>query len=49
MTMTTAHPIIHIVSTPGVRGRQPRIDGHRITVADVALTYEGARGQWSTG
>ena len=50
MTVTTTiHPIIHIVSTPGVRGGQPRIDGHRITVADVALAYEGARGRWGTG
>ena len=29
-----------IVSTPGTRGGKPRIDGHRITVADVAIWYE---------
>ena len=29
----------YIVSTPGVRGGKPRIDGHRITVADVATWY----------
>jgi uncharacterized protein (DUF433 family) len=29
-----------IVRTPGVRGAKPRIAGHRITVADVAIWYE---------
>ncbi len=29
-----------IVMTPGVRGGKPRIAGHRITVADVAIWYE---------
>ena len=31
---------VRIVSTPGVRGGKPRIDGHRITVADVAVWHE---------
>jgi uncharacterized protein (DUF433 family) len=30
----------HIVSTPGVCGGRPRIDGHRITVEDVAIWHE---------
>jgi uncharacterized protein (DUF433 family) len=29
-----------IVSTPGVRGGKPRIAGHRITVADIAIWHE---------
>ncbi|HEU5117620.1 MAG TPA: DUF433 domain-containing protein [Isosphaeraceae bacterium] len=29
-----------IVCTPGVRGGKPRIDGHRITVSDVAIWHE---------
>ncbi len=29
-----------IVSTPGVCGGRPRIDGHRITVEDVAIWHE---------
>jgi uncharacterized protein (DUF433 family) len=29
-----------IIRTPGVRGGKPRLDGHRITVADVAIWYE---------
>jgi uncharacterized protein (DUF433 family) len=33
-------PADRIVSTPGVRGGKPRIAGHRITVADVAIWYE---------
>jgi uncharacterized protein (DUF433 family) len=37
-----------IVSTPNIRGGRPRIDGHRITVAEVVLAYEGALGSWST-
>jgi uncharacterized protein (DUF433 family) len=31
---------VRIVSTPGVRGGKPRIDGHRITVADVAVWHQ---------
>jgi len=31
---------VRIISTPGVRGARPRIDGHRITVADVAIWHE---------
>jgi uncharacterized protein (DUF433 family) len=31
---------VRIMSTPGVRGGKPRIDGHRITVADVAVWHE---------
>src|SRR3954467_13570696 len=31
---------VRIVSPPGVRGGKPRIDGHRITVADVAVWHE---------
>ncbi len=31
---------VRIVSTPGVRGGRPRIDGHRITVQDVAVWHE---------
>jgi uncharacterized protein (DUF433 family) len=31
---------VRIVNTPGVRGGRPRIDGHRITVADVAIWHE---------
>jgi uncharacterized protein (DUF433 family) len=29
-----------IVMTPGVRGGEPRIAGHRITVSDVAIWFE---------
>jgi uncharacterized protein (DUF433 family) len=29
-----------IITTPGVRGGKPRIAGHRITVADVAIWHE---------
>lgn len=29
-----------IVATPGIRGGKPRLRGHRITVADVAVWYE---------
>ncbi len=29
----------HIVSSPDVRGGKPRIDGSRITVADIALMH----------
>ena len=31
---------VRIVTTPGVCGGRPRIDGHRITVADVAIWHE---------
>ncbi len=31
---------VRIVSTPGIRGGKPRIDGHRITVADVVIWHE---------
>src|SRR5665213_1955604 len=31
---------VRIVSTPGVRGGKPRIDGHRVTVADVVVWHE---------
>jgi len=31
---------VRIVRTPGVRNGKPRIDGHRITVADIAIWYE---------
>src|SRR6266849_3336947 len=30
---------VRIVSTPGVCGGRPRIDGHRITVEDVAIWH----------
>jgi uncharacterized protein (DUF433 family) len=28
------------VATPDIRGGKPRIDGHRVTVADVAVWHE---------
>jgi uncharacterized protein (DUF433 family) len=31
---------VRIVSTPGVCGGRPRIDGHRIRVEDVAIWHE---------
>jgi uncharacterized protein (DUF433 family) len=31
---------VRIVSTPGIRGGKPRIDGHRITVEDAAVWHE---------
>src|SRR5438046_9265609 len=31
---------VRIVSTPGTCGGKPRIDGHRITVEDVAMWHE---------
>ncbi len=31
---------IRIVSTPGTCGGKPRIDGHRITVVDIAIAHE---------
>jgi uncharacterized protein (DUF433 family) len=30
----------HIVSTPGVAGGKPRIDGHRITVQNIAIWHD---------
>jgi uncharacterized protein (DUF433 family) len=39
---TGAHPAdrVRIVSTPGVCGGRPRIDGHRIQVEDVAIWHQ---------
>src|SRR5580692_11469760 len=31
---------VRIVTTPGVCGGRPRIDGHRVTVEDVAIWHE---------
>ncbi len=31
---------VRVVSTPGTCGGRPRIDGHRITVEDVAIWHE---------
>ncbi|MBX9757484.1 MAG: DUF433 domain-containing protein [Beijerinckiaceae bacterium] len=31
---------VRIVSTPGICGGRPRVDGHRITVEDVAVWHE---------
>lgn len=31
---------VRVVATPGVRGGKPRVDGHRVTVADVAVWHE---------
>jgi uncharacterized protein (DUF433 family) len=31
---------VRIVSTPGICGGRPRIDGHRIAVEDVAIWHE---------
>ena len=31
---------VRIVSTPGTCGGRPRIDGHRIRVADIAIWHE---------
>ncbi len=31
---------VRIVSTPGVCGGRPRIDGHRVTVEDIAIWHE---------
>ncbi len=31
---------VRIVSTPGTCGGKPRVDGHRITVEDVAVWHE---------
>jgi uncharacterized protein (DUF433 family) len=38
----TGHPAdrLRIVSTPGICGGRPRIDGHRIQVEDVAIWHE---------
>jgi uncharacterized protein (DUF433 family) len=40
--MTADPPLdrVRIVSTPGTCGGRPRIDGHRITVEDVAIWHE---------
>lgn len=35
---TAAHS--YVVTTPGVCGGRPRVDGHRIRVQDVAVEYE---------
>jgi uncharacterized protein (DUF433 family) len=39
---TAEHPVdrIRIVSTLGICGGRPRIDGHRIQVEDVAIWHE---------
>ena len=39
---TVDHPPdrVRIVSTPGICGGRPRIDGHRIQVEDVAIWHE---------
>ena len=39
---TADHPAdrVRIVSTPGICGGRPRIDGHRIQVEDVAIWHE---------
>jgi uncharacterized protein (DUF433 family) len=39
---TAQHPAdrVRIVSTPGICGGRPRIDGHRIQVEDVAIWHE---------
>jgi uncharacterized protein (DUF433 family) len=39
---TAEHPAdrVRIVSTPGICGGRPRIDGHRIQVEDVAIWHE---------
>ena len=38
MTATTGYA--HIVTTPGVCGGRPRVEGHRIRVQDVAVAHE---------
>ena len=38
--MATLTATQHIVATPGVAGGKPRIDGHRITVQNVAVWHE---------
>ena len=39
---TPEHPAdrVRIVSTPGICGGRPRIDGHRIQVEDIAIWHE---------
>jgi uncharacterized protein (DUF433 family) len=39
---TAEHPAdrVRIVSTPGICGGRPRIDGHRIQVEDAAIWHE---------
>ena len=39
-TQTPPADRVRIVSTPGVCGSRPRIDGHRITVEDIAIWHE---------
>ena len=38
--MTTKTLDEHIVMTPGVKGGQPRIAGHRITVQNIVIWHE---------
>ena len=38
--MTSETITQHIVRTPGVAGGKPRIDGHRITVQNIAIWHE---------
>jgi uncharacterized protein (DUF433 family) len=40
LSPTPAADRVRITSTPGVCGGRPRIDGHRITVEDVAIWHE---------
>ena len=40
VTNTPPPDRVRIVSTPGTCGGRPRIDGHRITVEDVAIWHE---------
>jgi uncharacterized protein (DUF433 family) len=37
---TTRTEFAHIVCTPGVMGGEPRIDGHRIRVRDIATARD---------
>ncbi len=39
-TQTKPTEFAHIVCTPGVMGGEPRIDGHRIRVRDVAVARD---------
>ena len=38
--MTTKSLDQRIVQTPGICGRKPRIDGHRITVQNIAIWHD---------
>jgi uncharacterized protein (DUF433 family) len=40
LTSSPPRDRVRIVSTPGTCGGRPRIDGHRITVEDVAIWHE---------